>query len=121
MGQFMMSCHRLLGEGRNMTDEGDGWLTERQVSALWPGVGTGSVYVNALAHGVRTHTESWMTTTGYAGKIWYHADDVRRVAPQVAAEPLKGPSQVPCCLVLIVLAAAPLVWLAIQIESAGGW
>jgi hypothetical protein len=114
----MMRRHRLLGEGRNMADEGDGWLTERQVSALWPGVGTRSVYVNALAHEVRVRTESWMTTTGFAGKMWYHADDVRRVAPQIAAQPpLKGPSSVPCCLLLIVLAAGPVVWLVIAIRS----
>ncbi|MGW0391823.1 hypothetical protein ACWDYJ_13210 [Streptomyces sp. NPDC003042] len=118
MGQFMMMRHRLLGEGRNMANEGDGWLTERQVSTLWPDVGTRSVYVNALAHGVRVRSESWMTTTGYAGKRWYHADDVRRVAPQIATQPpLKGPSPLPCCLLLIVLAAGPVVWLVMAIRS----
>ncbi len=118
----MMPCPWLLGERQDVADELESdWLTERQVSALWPGVGARSVYVNALAHGVRVHTESWMTTTGSAGKEWYHAGDVRRVAPQIAAQPPLKDSQLPCCLVLIVLAAAPLVWLAIQIESAGGW
>lgn len=102
-----------------MTDELEGvWLTERQVSILWPGVAARSVYVNALAHGVRVRSESWMTTTGSAGKRWYHAEDVRRVATQVAAQPpLKGPSSIPCCLLLIVLAAGPVVWLVMAIRS----
>lgn len=95
-----------------------GWLTARQVSTLWPGVGARSVYVNALAHGVRVRTDSWMTTTGSASKTWYYADDVRRVAPQIAAQPpLKGPSPLPCCLLLIVLAAVPVVWLALAIRD----
>ncbi|KPI14271.1 hypothetical protein OV450_2802 [Actinobacteria bacterium OV450] len=94
------------------------WLTKHQVSALWPGVGARSVYVNALAHGVRVRTDSWMTTTGTASKTWYHADDVRRVAPQIAAlPPLKGPSPLPCCLLLIVLAAVPVVWLVLAIRD----
>lgn len=104
-----------------MAHEEKAMLTAREVSYLWPGVRTHSVHVNAVAHGVRIATDSWLTTTGYAHKVRYNADDVRRVAAQVAAEPLKGPSQVPCCLVLIVLAAAPLVWLAIHIGSGGGW
>ncbi|KOY55060.1 hypothetical protein ADK59_26900 [Streptomyces sp. XY332] len=96
-------------------------LTAREVSYLWPGVRTHSVHMNALAHGVRMATDSWLTTTGYAHKVRYNADDVRRVAPQVAAEPLKGPSQVPCCLLLILLIAGPFVWLAIHIVSGSGW
>ncbi len=104
-----------------MAQEEKVMLTAREVSYLWPGVRTHSVYVNALAHGVRIATDSWPTTTGYASKVRYNADDVRRVAPQVAAEPLKGPSQVPCCLLLIVLVAGPFVWLAIHIMSERGW
>lgn len=102
-----------------MADESEsGWLTERQVSTLWPGVGARSVYVNAQAHGVRVHSKNWVTTTGYAGKRWYHADDVRRVAPQIAAQPpLKEPSPAACCLLLIVLAAGPVVWLVMVIRS----
>ncbi|GLV88109.1 hypothetical protein Slala03_77980 [Streptomyces lavendulae subsp. lavendulae] len=119
MGQFVMLCHWLPGEGHDMAGEFEGvWLTARQVSTLWPGVGARSVYVNALAHGVRVRTDSWMTTTGSASKTWYHADDVRRVAPQIAARPpLKGPSPLPCCLLLIVLAAVPVVWLVLAIRG----
>ncbi|WP_327328006.1 hypothetical protein OG735_39835 [Streptomyces sp. NBC_01210] len=104
-----------------MEDEEDSWLTERQVSSLWPGVGTQSVYLNAQAHGVRVRSKSWMTTTGYASKMWYHAGDVRRVAAQVAARPpLKAPSSVPCCLVLIVLIVGLVVFLAVVSDDGGG-
>ncbi|MFE1786825.1 hypothetical protein ACFW7J_00200 [Streptomyces sp. NPDC059525] len=118
MRQFMVSSP---GEGRIVAREEKVMLTAREVSYLWPGVRPHSVYVNALAYGVRMATDSWPTTTGYAGKVSYNADDVRRVAPQVAAKPLKGPSRVPCCLLLIVLIVGPFVWLAIYIVRGSGW
>jgi hypothetical protein len=89
------------------------WLTERQVREVWPGVRW--VHGTALAHNVRSRSETWNTTTGMAGKVYYHAGDVRRAAPQVAAgPPLKAPSQIPCCLAIVLVIAgliALVLWL----------
>ncbi|AUG75124.1 hypothetical protein CFP65_0140 [Kitasatospora sp. MMS16-BH015] len=55
------------------------WLTLRQVSTLWPGVS--SVHETARALGVRYHQDD------PARPIRYHAEDVRRLAPTLAATP----------------------------------
>ncbi|MGX1267525.1 hypothetical protein [Streptomyces phaeoluteigriseus] len=89
------------------------WLTERQVREVWPSARW--VHGTALVHNVRSRSESWNTTTGMASRVYYHADDVRRAASRVAAAPpLRAPSQIPCCLAMVLVITgliALLFWL----------
>ncbi|WP_217241226.1 hypothetical protein [Streptomyces sp. AC555_RSS877] len=55
--------------------------------------------------------------------VYYHAGDVRRVASEVAVSPtLKAPSQVPCCLamLLVIVGMIALLFWPVVVDDGSG-